>query len=302
MIKNGIGVFSQGGAYVAAKITIGAAETFTFSNIVSSGMAENLMVDWGDGNSDTYVPGSYNPGGTPIQHTYANAGDYNIKFTGGDFGNITTLNIFNNSYVKIINVSGVFAYSGVSIVDINFYSNPNLTSVIFPVLSGKTYRIIRLHDCALTSLDFRGATYSAPSGGYNFELYNNPALTEVLNLTIESTGVFKVYNTSLDKNWAFDTITTYHNNGIYWYDCGMSQANQNANVNAIYAIRAQLKDTAFVDELTIIGIVTPNATPSGTYDGTTDWAAGAPTSPMAKIYDLENNVTGTYNFNFTDIP
>jgi len=35
---------------------------------------------------------------------------------------------------------------------------------------------------------------------------------------------------------------------------------------------------------------------TGTYNGTTDWSGGLPTSPGAKAYDMKNNVTGTYNF------
>lgn len=42
-----------------------------------------------------------------------------------------------------------------------------------------------------------------------------------------------------------------------------------------------------------VGEVAP---PSGTYDGTTDWVGGVPTSPKAKLWDMRYNRSSLWQF------
>jgi hypothetical protein len=299
MIRKGHpGIFSQRHNGTVANITVAANDTFTFDYVAASNMTENLVVDWGDGNSDTYPPGSYSSTSAtpnPIEHTYTSGGTYNIKFVGGDIEQIYRVDLISNTYVNSLDLSPLANY-GASLL---LYNNPNLTELLLP--TSRSYSNISLYGNNLSDLNFKSGIMNGNGQGLNFHLYDNPLLSSMINLTIKEVGNFRTYNTLLDKDWDFENVLVFHNELVDYNGCGMSQVNQDANINAIYTNRAAF-DPAGFPTVTCIGTTNPNATPSGTYDGTTDWSGGLPTSPMAKIYDLENNVTGTYNFNFTDVP
>jgi hypothetical protein len=286
----------------------------------------SLTIDWGDGTRENVTGVT-----SDLSHTYKELKSYNVRFTTGK-ANITRCSIINDSSVvaviyddlsgitdniritgcencsrieltnipaavislsletnaalKYLDISGAEGFSG----SLTLTNDLLLEEIIMPASGGTLSSFSAFGCAALTELDLSMFGFS----GADFNLQQATLLATLSLPSPMSCTNFLVNLSALDMDFNFGTAITDCAT-INYADCGMSQANQDENINNIYTSRAAFAGAT----CTVAGT---NATPSGTYDGTTDWSGGLPTSPMAKIYDLVNNITGTYNFTFTDIP
>jgi hypothetical protein len=240
--------------------------------------AETLY--WGDGTSTPLVSGS----NASLSHDYGGAIGEKLIII-GDRANLNSIKITTN--VKNVNVRGCGIMGGINI------SNAGLEKIYFD--NPQKVDVIYLPQNNLTSIDLSGINIST-----QIDVRENPLLSKILLPNDFGSTAFNIRGTSV----GVIGLDHYGSAGsVSYQDCGMNQSDADQNINDLYSNKSAYE--GHTPNLYIVGsgtYGTPNTQPSGTYDGTTDWSGGLPTSPMAKIYDLENNVTGTYNFNFTDIP
>lgn len=249
--------------------------SFEFSTLnISSG---SIDVDWGDDSSNVYTGNN-----SSVSHVYAASGEYNIVIT-GDIESITSAEIITQSSLQGVNYKGLTGLTGVSI-----YNCDNLATVKLPSACSVGNFIINFCEALTSAINISGWTITG-----RIDVSENHLVSEINPPTTTLSSRYYTFATSI-SDMHFDKVSAPI---LHYRDCGLTVSEQDQCINEIYANRSSY--SAMTPTIYYIGNLTPNATPSGTYDGTTDWLGGEPTSPQAKRYDLENNVTGTYNFTFT---
>jgi hypothetical protein len=173
----------------------------------------------------------------------------------------------------------------------------NLPSLVTIDLSGKTTTAILSHtitgNSTLTTVTFPTTTARCLSGGITIN--NNTSLATVNNLaninysnTTTSSNVFNLSGNALNMTFPFGT-NSFIPNSIQIQNNGMSQANVDATIDAIYQNAALWNTYTAAKSLTINGT---NAAASGIYQ-----FSATPSTGKEKIYYLINTKGWSITYN-----
>jgi hypothetical protein len=201
-------------------------------------------------------------------------------------------NLFVNCGLTAIDLTRYFIASGTGI---NITTNTSLLSIVDKPVGTKNWPagVNITGNTNLISIDFGDINGQVTGIHY---IYNNAKLEEFItrqnNLgNILAYGIFS-QNTILTEidNYQDAIYAAY----IEMYNCDLNRTNLDNIINEMWD---RCQDTAaYRNAANKRLLASGNNGLTGTYDGSTDWSAGLPTSPAAKAYDLVNDVTGTYNF------
>lgn len=126
------------------------------------------------------------------------------------------------------------------------------------------------------------------------EFYGNliPDCTSLINVTNFDFRAFaRVADGGLSGNSVDFLPNTNKTKALDFNNNNMTNTNVNLFIDKIYAWA-----NANANNSVNMNIGGNNAAPSGTYDGTTDWSGGVPTSPKAKLWHLVNSRSWTITF------
>src|SRR4030043_120312 len=299
---------------------------------INETICTEFYIDWGDGSAETEINtrlGTYN-------HTYADGTTKTVKIKMMCPWNFFSLSLNASGNSKIVGTFDISQLTGLDTFEISDASGiTELIEPIqnYATLTALPNGILYLS--TWTSFDLRRYLYNGVGVISNANLVSvvdtstgktcagsvdmhlNPNLESVdLATIVDVTGYFYCYNniklttlkhpmgTSMYSYfWAAgNTILTEIQNYQYSiyntnYDvrnCDLSRTNVDNIINEMWA-RCQ-DVTAYRNTANKTAYFGGNNGVTGTFDGTTDWSGGLPTSPAAKAYDLLNDVTGTHNF------
>ena len=314
------------------KYTTKASGTYTLSVSHARGMI-GYYIDWGDGTNTeitsnytaithTYADASektlkintlapWNISSLLLNNTAITGivGEFDISQLTGldDFRTSASTSAFTSivypvaNYAHLVNIAySLFDTTGLTSIDFSRFTgtvyinnNVNLTSVldnsIDKTKSGLMY--INNND-ALILCNISGIKYITGQGLY---FTGHAIIPSYTHIGTKPTAM--VSFVSMNSNLLLEIINNYQNfiyaNNFDIRNNKITLAQMDNIVNEMYA----RMDTAFYkNQAGKIVSISGNNGITGTFDGTTDWSGGLPTSPAAKAYDLLNDVTGTYNF------
>ena len=101
-------------------LTLSGGQVYELPLVSYLGLEPNVIVDWGDGTSDTYITSSTDVG---RYHTYSSGGTYQVSVIGFMPG----FRVDNSSYRLLY--TSVDSWGDVGVRSINFYGCTNLTSI-----------------------------------------------------------------------------------------------------------------------------------------------------------------------------
>ena len=191
---------------VGDSITSNSSTPFTYTGTVT--------IDWGDGNTETYISGALN-------HTYSTSGTYTVKIK----GEITAIQ-FNDGYVgtALTNVTEVYLPSSVtSIGAYSFHTCPNLTKIVMEGVTSISSSAF-MGDTALEEVTFSSnLTYISSQAFYGCsnlqEIILPNGITSVERICQNCTGLKKVSipSTVTSVNiHAFENCTGIIDYQLYW--------------------------------------------------------------------------------------
>ncbi len=168
----------------------------------------------------------------------------------------------------------------------NFMKGLNVSNLYFGLLFGTHNRIS--YDAFLPHLADTLKSFTVR------HFYGSliPDCTSLVNLTsLDFVEFARVVDGGLDGNSVDYLPNSNKLKGVNCLNCNMTNTNVNLFIDKIYAWANTNANNSV--NLNIGG---NNAAASGTYDGTTDWSGGLPTSPKAKLWHLVNSRSWTITF------
>lgn len=297
--------------------------TYTLSSSIK------FNVNWGDGNEVSYTGAINHTYADNIAHTitlkttlFPMYTAYSVNYVYGEFNSskldnstvasgrsisitsslectsfvqpaspveIKSINFSNTGIIGNIDLSNIQWL--VNEVYITCQNNTEITGFTFYAHATTKYSSITITSNAkINSLDF---SWLSPTSGSIFRVSSMPLLSTLTmfnNALVATSGTYYINSNNILDPFDATKLITNGTVTIRYDSNNWDQSEVDAIVNAIYEARSSY-----------LGAVTfntkgTNASPSGVFDDITDWSGGVPISPKAKIYDLLNDITGTYYF------
>jgi len=174
------------------RMSASTLSAITITNLES--VSYPFIVNWGDGNSDTYSAGSHTP--THI---------YNSLFTG-----VITVSSQHLSDIQYFSITNTLTGTSSPLITISTSEYTKLSSILTSslgsnvLLVGQVSQIPRdLYYLLITKSNITGSTYNLPTGLTNCQLYNNNGGTIISGNTLGlPTGLtyFAIYDNTISGN------------------------------------------------------------------------------------------------------
>lgn len=230
------------------------APSKTISNSITNFKYEGLAGEGFTPNIDIDISNFTNLSNTVHFAIHTSVNSLTLPTTWG--GTLATLDLQD-----LGGISGVLDLSNVN-VDVGnlyVYNNPNLTSIDFRNITWRSFStdLWMQNDTSLTSFEIDAG--------------------EVEDIRVSSCGFTSFVI-------PFGTLLVFKNN-CEMANLSLDQLAVDTIVNNVWDNRTKWSVPAYTPTWNFINTTTP----TGTFDGVTDWSGGVPTSPQAKLWDLDNN-------------